>query len=553
MPAGPLRPGDPERLGDHRILGRLGEGGQGIVYLGTTPGDERVAIKVLTGGLDRSFERELAAARQVAEFCTARVIAADLDHRPPYVVSEFIDGPTLHQVSPLRGAALTRVAIATATALTAIHRAGVVHRDFKPANVLMAADGPRVIDFGIARLADSTTAGSGIVGTPRYMAPEQFGDRPVGSAADVFAWGCTMVFAATGHTPFGGDSIPAAIHRILSSEPDLSGLAEPLRSIVLRCLDKDPARRPAARDVLFDLLGESRPAGEAEALRQGAIAAAPASVSRRNLLVGAGVLSAALAATAAIVWRQASGGPVTVTASRSATSTLSPTGTPTGNTSETPVAGTPPPAQPQPLAAALQAALAVTPMADFVHDGGLSQSDFYATAKGRLVYDPVSQDGANSVNFAMTITTSSGDDEVVVIGEGDREGVYLNGRKAKGAGEDGIELHARFVASASSVGVLADVVALTPKLSANGRVYAGSLVATGVPQSLQDILTEIAGGWSREELAQSTLSWQLTLDGQDRPRAFKLVWRAPIQEAVLTSSWTTTYSGWRTGTIRAPQ
>jgi predicted Ser/Thr protein kinase len=535
LAVGKLRPGDPERLGDHRIVGRLGQGGQGIVYLGEAAGGERVAVKVLTGGLDRSFARELAAARQVAEFCTARVIAADLDHDPPYVVSEFIDGPTLEQVTPVHGAALTRVAIATATALTAIHRAGVVHRDFKPANVLMAADGPRVIDFGIAKLADATTVGSGLAGTPRYMAPEQFGDGPVGAAADVFAWGCTMAYAATGRTPFGGDTIPSAIHRILSGQPDLAGLAEPLRSIVARCLDKDPSRRPPAREVLFDLLGESRPAGEAEALRQGAIAATPTSVSRRKLLLlsGAGVLTAGLAA--AVVWRITSDAPATrLTSAREAVAA--------------------PPSEPQPLTAALQAALAVTPMADFTHQGGLSQSSFTASAKGSLVYDPLATDGSGSVDFTMTLTTPErNDDQVVVIGAGEREGMYLNGRQVKGKDETGVVLHARLIAFVASVGVVTELVALTPRPSRSDRTYVGSLVTTTAPHTVQDILAEIAGGWSRQELEKSTLNWKLTLDEQNCPRAFQLVWRAPIEEAVLASSWTTGYSGWRTGSISVPQ
>ncbi|MGN9785200.1 serine/threonine-protein kinase [Nonomuraea sp. ZG12] len=537
---GKPRPGDPERLGDHRVVGRLGQGGQGVVYLGEAEDGERVAIKVLTGGLDRSFKRELAAARQVAEFCTARVIAADLDHDPPYVVSEFIDGPTLEQVTPVRGAALTRVAIATATALTAIHRAGVVHRDFKPANVLMAADGPRVIDFGIARLADATTVGSGLVGTPRYMAPEQFGDGPVGSAADVFAWGCTMAYAATGRTPFGGDTIPAAIHRILSGQPELTGLPEPLRSIVERCLDKDPARRPEARQVLFDLLGETRPAGEAEALRQGALAATPTPVSRRGLLLGAGALTAALTAAAVVVWQARSGPPP------EAEFTSGPTSL------RTAVAA--PPNEPQPLAAALQAALAVTPMADFTHTGGLSQSSFSATAKGSLVYDPLAMDGSGSVDFTMNLSTPERNaDKVVVIGAGEREGVYLDGREAKGKDETGVVLYTRLIALVASVGIITELVALTPRMSATGRTYVGSLVTTTAPHTVQDILAEIAGGWSRQDLEKSTLNWELTLDEQNCPRAFELVWRAPIQEAVLASSWTTGYSGWRIGTISAPQ
>src|SRR5687767_6999373 len=152
----PLQPGDPSRLGDYSVAGRLGEGGQGVVYLGHGPGGERVAIKLLRARLDRDgkahlrFAREVAIAERVAPFCTARVITADLLGETPYVVSEYVEGPSLQESvrgdGPLAGAALDRLAINTATALAAVHEAGIVHRDFKPGNVLLAPDGPRVID-----------------------------------------------------------------------------------------------------------------------------------------------------------------------------------------------------------------------------------------------------------------------------------------------------------------------------------------------------------------------------------------------------------------------
>jgi hypothetical protein len=262
-----------------------------------------------------------------------------------------------------------------------------------------------------------------------------------------------------------------------------------------------------------------------------------AAVSRRKLLLGAGALSVGAAAvTAAIVWRAGSD----ATATPELTSVRETTA--------------PPPDQPRQLAAALRAALAVTPMADFAHEGGLSQSDFTASAKGSLVHDPLATDGSGSVDLTMTVTTpASADDQVVVIGAGEREGVYLNGREAKGKDETGVVLHARLIALVASVGVVTELVALTPGLSGSDRVHAGSLVTTTAPQPLQDILAEIAGGWSRRELEKSTLDWKLTLDERSRPRDFELVWRAPIQEDVLTSSWTTGYSGWRTGSISAPQ
>jgi serine/threonine protein kinase len=263
----PLRPEDPTTLGDYTLTARLGEGGQGTVYLGTDPSGTPVAVKLLQARLSSStrarsnFEKELAAAKRVDPFCTARILSADVVGQVPYIVSEFIPGPSLRDAvrdeGPRTGDALMRLAIGTATALTAIHQAGILHRDFKPANVIMGPDGARVIDFGIARAVDeSSSVTSQIVGTPAYMAPEQLQPgRPLGPALDMFAWGATIAFAASGRPPFGNDSVGLVINRIVNGTPDLTGLSGPLLEVVRSCLDKDPARRPAARQVLLRLLG----------------------------------------------------------------------------------------------------------------------------------------------------------------------------------------------------------------------------------------------------------------------------------------------------------
>ncbi|WUH96932.1 protein kinase [Spirillospora sp. NBC_00431] len=264
----------PERIGPYRVVDRLGEGGMGTVYVGLDGSGRRVAIKVIRReyAADRQyrarFEAEVAAAQRVRPFCTAPVLDADPAADPPYLVTEFVNGPSLDAAvvkdGALRGADLEAVAVGIATALTAIHDAGVVHRDLKPANVLLSTFGPRVIDFGIARSMDGTrlTATGGIVGTPAFMAPEQLDGRGASPASDVFAWGATVAFAARGGPCFDGTSLPAIIHQIISADPDLSGLDGTLLAAVRSALAKDPARRPSAQSLLDGLIssGARQPA-----------------------------------------------------------------------------------------------------------------------------------------------------------------------------------------------------------------------------------------------------------------------------------------------------
>ncbi|MEV5573756.1 protein kinase [Spirillospora sp. NPDC052269] len=270
MAGRPLGPDDPVRVGAYRIESKIGEGGMGAVYLGRADGDgRRVAVKVVRPDLAGDpaflarFHDEAVNAERVASFCTAQVYEHGRDLGLAYLVTEYIEGPSLEQhmrrQGPLSPGMLHGVAAGVALALVAIHRAGLVHRDLKPSNVLLSLTGPRVIDFGIARALDvavSHTRTGQVVGTAGYIAPEQVAGQPVTTAVDVFAWGCLVAYASSGQNPFGSGSFEVMIARSLHAEPDLSAIGgEPLAGLVRRALAKDPKSRPTAQDLLLGLVG----------------------------------------------------------------------------------------------------------------------------------------------------------------------------------------------------------------------------------------------------------------------------------------------------------
>ncbi|MET7333217.1 serine/threonine-protein kinase [Nonomuraea sp. NPDC005650] len=276
-----LRAGDPSGLGGYEIRGRLGEGVQGVVYLGVDGQGRQAAVKWLRpelagdGAAAERFAREVTAARRVAPFCTAKVLDSGVHDGRPYIVSEYVDGLALDRAvreeGPRTGPALHRLAIGTATALAAIHQAGIVHRDFSPGNVLLGSEGPRVIGFGIATALDVTAGDTTVpVGDSAFLAPEQLVGDAVGPAADMFAWACTVVFAAGGAGPFAAENMPATVQRVLNAEPDLGRLTGTLRELVAACLSKEPGRRPTAEHVIHRLL--EHPTSNPDALHRAAAA-----------------------------------------------------------------------------------------------------------------------------------------------------------------------------------------------------------------------------------------------------------------------------------------
>ncbi|MFC4565748.1 WD40 repeat domain-containing serine/threonine protein kinase [Nocardiopsis mangrovi] len=258
----PLTASDPKTIGHYTLLSRLGAGGMGLVYLGRSPGNRLVAIKVIRSdhaaeeGYRQRFAREAEMARRVSGHFSAAVIEADAAAETPWLAVEYIPGPSLSEVvkkkGPLPAESLHTLALGLAEALRAVHDAGLVHRDLKPGNVLLTADGPRLIDFGLARTTEAggMTRTGQLMGTPGYMSPEQTYGHEVSFPSDVFALGGVLYFAATGRDPFGEGPAPVLLYRIASIEPDLSALPPAARGLVAACMAKDPADRPTATDLL---------------------------------------------------------------------------------------------------------------------------------------------------------------------------------------------------------------------------------------------------------------------------------------------------------------
>ncbi|CAM5651189.1 Serine/threonine-protein kinase PknD [Streptomyces alboniger] len=263
-----LTAADPAEVGRYRTIAELGRGGMGRVLLSSAPDGRLVALKqvhpqlVADDGFRARFRREVAASRKVSGAHTSAVVDADADAAEPWLTSEFVPGPSLQEavtaVGALPEASVLRMAAGLAAALTDIHRAGLVHRDLKPSNVLLADDGPRVIDFGIARAADSAdgtelTHSGWLVGSPGFMSPEQAKGLPPGPAGDVFSLGAVLFMACTGRGPFTGPGMPQTLYNVVHTEPDLSGLPATVRPLVARCLAKDPEERPTPAQLLADV------------------------------------------------------------------------------------------------------------------------------------------------------------------------------------------------------------------------------------------------------------------------------------------------------------
>ena len=349
----PLSTGDPESIGGYALLGRLGSGGMGVVYLGVSPSGRQVAVKVVRGPYAQEeefrtrFRQEIAAARRVSGAFTAPVVDADPDADQPWMATLYVPGLNLAEVvrrdGPLSLRELRALGLGLTEALRDIRRAGLVHRDLKPGNVLMTEDGPRVIDFGISRASDhqSLTTTGRMIGTPPFMSPEQVSSpRDVTPASDVFSLGSLLVFAAVGTGPFDADSPYITGYQVVFGTPDLGGVPEALLGIVERCLDKDPAARPELTDIhrMLQALPESDTTGSPRTVPSPGPPRDPASPNTgattdissgkrrrtRTLLAGLGAVLAVTGLCVGVgVVRSGSGDTATATTSGATTRTAS--------------------------------------------------------------------------------------------------------------------------------------------------------------------------------------------------------------------------------------
>ncbi|MEV4009062.1 protein kinase [Nonomuraea angiospora] len=317
----PLREQDPDRIADYRLIGRLGEGGMGVVYLARSPRGRMVAVKTIRAELAaapdfrRRFAREIAVAQQVGGDWTAAVLAADPEAALPWVATAYVAGPTLHQVvaeqrGPLPEHSVRGLASGLCRALGDIHAAGLIHRDLKPSNVMVTIDGPKVIDFGIVRALDASTTGGltstgAVIGSPGFMSPEQIRGESLTEASDIFSLGTVLAFAAAGRLPFDApeSQLHALMYRVVHEPPDLTGVPEPLLELIKDCLAKDPADRPTLarlrerEETQYRLLGPWLPSEVLARLGQEAVQLLDQEDPRTRMILAAGAEPRAAQAT----------------------------------------------------------------------------------------------------------------------------------------------------------------------------------------------------------------------------------------------------------------
>jgi len=400
-PVAALEPGDPDHIGPFRLLGRIGAGGMGVVYLAEGGDGRRVALKMIRAELTQDpvvrqrFLREVHAARQVHSPVTAAVLDADAEANPPWVAFEYVDSPNLEEVvedQVPRLSAAVGILSGIAEALAAIHQAGIIHRDLKPSNILCPPNGVKVIDFGIAAakepnlLTNTGLTVSGLIGTPAWLSPEQILGQPLTPAVDVFAWGCIAVYTLTGRMPFsaGPDDVVAALfYRIVNDRVDLTGVAPQLMAPVSAALSKDPAQRPTV-PALLDMLLPGRPgraAPQAPTVVEPQPEPAPATTpTRRKWPIYVVLLLVAL--TGGVVALTRGGDSPTSTTTTTPPPTAAPASTSPATTATTVAPGTAPPMPASLPGFTKQGGVVDTMVRVFQGEGGSLVPDFPWTMNG---------------------------------------------------------------------------------------------------------------------------------------------------------------------------
>ncbi|MFB9471481.1 protein kinase [Nonomuraea salmonea] len=604
---GPTR--DPEQVGPYRIVGRLGAGGMGVVYAGVDAAGQRAAVKLIhdSHAADQEFRarfrREVAMLRRVRGAYCVRILADGADAAQPWLATEYIAGRTLTEHvaehGPLRGDELYGLAAGLAEALTAVHAAGVVHRDLKPSNVMLSPDGPRLVDFGIARALDGTalTATGHVVGSPGWVSPEEYAGGPTGPAADVYGWALVVVYAATGRQPYGNERAEVLALRVLRNAVDTTALPPALRASADRALSKGPEQRPAMGEVLAAVAtawrgqpvafgdavaditdrvkrtwpsrtGSATPwpnadrppaVGGATSWPPGATArpgaagpsGQPATVPprRRVKVVPIAAVATAAVLTGVILLNTLPG----ATTAQGPDTTQGPTttGRPTSTTKRDATPATEPatptsapaPRTQADLAAALDLALSATPAATFSYEGGFTQSAATAVASGRLHHD----DASDSDAFTMHVNPADGsgeadyviaDDELYV----DRPGARALALEQKTADKPWFAL---LVAGTAGPSVIRDVVQNSTTFQAKGRTYSGGLPTTTAAGRLRTLLASWLGGQVPDD-DKSFITYELTLGSQNRPARFELAWKVPMGvNGTYESVFTTKYAKWQ--------
>ncbi|MFD0885503.1 serine/threonine protein kinase [Streptosporangium algeriense] len=569
----PIDDHDPRQIGPYRIMGRLGTGGMGVVYAGLDPAGTRVAVKLVHDSLAGDpefrarFAREISVLTRVRGLCTARILESDANAARPWLAAEYVPGPTLgdhvRANGPLRGEQWFGLVTGLAEALVAIHAADVVHRDIKPSNVILAPNGPRLVDFGIARALDGTsvTHSGVLVGTPGWVSPEEYRSASAGPAADVYGWGLLAVYAVSGTPPHGTGRPEVLALRVLNDPVDTSAVPEPLRGLVGRALAKDPMSRPSAREVLAEASQAWRIDGADELTtrldrtwvlpvedvpwrKQGG--------RRRGVRIGVAAAAVLGVGTAVVLWSLPDGAGLFASSTFVATPPVSTPSTPPtvpaltfSSPSSSAVRATP--ARPEvpkttaELAAALDLALTVTPSASFSFEGGFTQSDTAATATGRVV-NRTTHTGRDDFDIRTAGGAGSQVRRIVV-----RDGDLYPGKEQLSDLEAATpEWTALMVAGTAGPSVIGEVVANSTRMERKGRTYSGTLAVDKTNGLLRDLLNSWMGGDVMEDGSRSYFTYRLTTDSHNRPKMFDLVWCFPTGSAgIYRSNFTTTYSDWR--------